>query len=95
MTFLPTLLMEKVHSLPGVDEFQVVLRRQDPADPYSMDELVLRVATTQKNRDALAAELVAATTSAVGVRPRVEFVRPNDIYDPDRQTKAERLVDWR
>jgi hypothetical protein len=31
----------------------------------------------------------------VRVRPRVEFTTADDIYDPARQAKAERLVDRR
>ncbi len=95
MLINPALLVEKIRSLPAVDEFQIVLTRQDPADPYSMDEMVLRVATACRDREALAAALVAATSAAVGVRPRVEFVRATDIYDPGRQAKVERLVDLR
>lgn len=95
MLINPALLVEKIRSVPGVDEFQIVLTRQDPADPYSMDEMVLRVATAWRDREALAGALIATTSGAVGVRPRVEFVRATDIYDPARQAKVDRLVDLR
>jgi len=78
-----------------VDEFQVVLTRQDLRDPFSMDEMLVRVATERADRDALAAMVVGAAADAVGVRPRVEFAALDDIYDPARQAKAERLVDRR
>ena len=95
MLINPTVLLETLRTVPGVDEFQVVLRRQDAADPFSMDELVVRVATTRADRHALATQLVTAAQTAVRVRPRVEFTTADDIYDPAKQTKAERLVDRR
>lgn len=95
MLMNPSLLLERLRAVPGIDEFQVVLTRQDPADPYSMDEMVLRVATGRGDRPALAAALVEAAAGASGVRPRVEFTTANDIFDPARQAKAERLVDRR
>ncbi|HAM55544.1 MAG TPA: hypothetical protein DCQ64_09115 [Candidatus Rokubacteria bacterium] len=95
MLINPTVLLDALREVPGVDEFQVVLTRQDPRDPFSMDEMVLRAATTRADRDALATTLVTAAAVAVGVRPRVEFVTANEIFDPARHAKAERLVDRR
>jgi phenylacetate-coenzyme A ligase PaaK-like adenylate-forming protein len=95
MLINPAVLLEALRTVPGVDEFQVVLTRQDPNDPFSMDDMVVRVATTRSDRDALNGQLVAAAQDAVRVRPRVEFTTADDIYDPARQAKAERLVDRR
>jgi phenylacetate-coenzyme A ligase PaaK-like adenylate-forming protein len=91
----PALLMDRIRSVPDVEEFQVVVTRRDPTDPYAMDELVLRAATTRRDRDALAASLVDVVSTAVGVRPRIEFVSAKEIYDPEIQSKAERFVDLR
>lgn len=90
-----TALLEVIRAMPDVDEFQVVLERQDPTDPYSMDEIVVRVATSRADRGALAASVVRAVAGAVHVKPRVELVGANDIFDPARHAKAERLVDRR
>ncbi len=95
MLIIPTVLLDAIGAVPGVDEFQVVLTRRDPADPLSLDEMVLRVAPAGGDLEALAAALVAAAGGAVGVRPRVEFARASDIYDPARDAKPERLVDRR
>lgn len=95
MLINPTVLLETLRRVPGVEEFQVVLAKQDPDDPFSMDELVVRVATTRTDREALSAHLARAAQDAVRVRPRVEFTTADDIYDPARQAKAERLVDRR
>jgi phenylacetate-CoA ligase len=95
MLINPTLLLDRIRALPGIDEFQVVLTRQDPADPFSMDEMIVRVASGRGDRRALSDEVVAAAAGAVGVRPRVEFAAPSEIYDPARDAKSTRLVDRR
>ena len=44
MLINPTALLEAVRAVPGVDEYQVVLARVDAADPFSMDEMIVRAA---------------------------------------------------
>jgi phenylacetate-coenzyme A ligase PaaK-like adenylate-forming protein len=95
MLINPTLLMDRIRALPGIDEYQVVLTRQDPADPFSMDEMIVRVASARTDRSALSDEIVTAASGAVGVRPRVEFAAASEIYDPAREAKSTRLVDRR
>lgn len=79
MLINPAVLLETLRTVPGVDEFQVVLRKQDPADPFSMDEMVVRVATARHDREALSQDLVAAAQRAIRVRPRVEFTTADDM----------------
>lgn len=43
MLINPAALLDTLRAVPGVDEFQVVLTRQDPEDPFSMDEMAVRV----------------------------------------------------
>jgi phenylacetate-CoA ligase len=95
MLMSPDTLQEAIRLVPGVDEFQVVVTRQDPADPYSMDELVVRVATRRRDVARLTDEVVTAAAAATGVRPRVELTAADDIYDPSRDAKALRFVDRR
>ena len=95
MLLNPAVLLETLRSVPEIDEFQVVVRRADPSDPFSMDELVVRVAARGGDRQALAAMIAARTQEAVRVRPRVEFAAATDIYDPATQTKAVRFADER
>ena len=95
MLINPTVLLEAVAGLPGVEEFQVVLGRQDPSDPYSMDEMVVRIATARTDTEPFTEAIVEAAQRAVRVRPRVEFVTATEIYDPAREPKASRLVDRR
>jgi phenylacetate-CoA ligase len=95
MLINPPLLMETLRAVPGVDEYQVVLTKVNPTDPFSMDDMIVRVATTRTDRDAFAAAVVDAAQRAVSIRPRIEIVALNDIYDPARDAKPTRLVDRR
>ncbi len=95
MLINPAALLDTIEAVPDVDEFQVVVGRQDPVDPFSMDEMVIRVATPRPDREVFADAIVRAAAEAVGVRPRVVFAAARDIYDPVRQPKAVRLVDQR
>jgi phenylacetate-coenzyme A ligase PaaK-like adenylate-forming protein len=95
MLINPAVLFEAIRSVPGVEEFQVVLDKQDPTDPFSMDEMILRVASPASDRDALSEALVRAAQGAVQVRPRVVFEAAQAIYDHGVQVKAVRLVDRR
>ena len=96
MLINPAVLFEALRSVPGVDEFQVVVAKEDPADPFSMDEMILRVAASAGgNQSALSEALVTAAQGAVQVRPRVVFEDASAIYDPGVEAKATRLVDRR
>lgn len=95
MLINPAVLLDTLQSFPGVDELQVVIKRVDAKDPFSMDEMLVRLATHCADRDALADAVAARAQEAVRVRPRVEFAEARDIYDPDEQTKATRFIDTR
>ena len=94
MLINPAVLLDALNAIPGVQELQVVVRRNDPADPYSMDEMLVRLACSSADREAVSEMVVARTQEAVGVRPRVEFANPMDIYDP-KQAKSVRFLDQR
>ena len=94
MLINPAVLLDTLQSIVGVDEFQVVVRREDSADPLSMDELVVRIASSA-DQTALESAVISKARDAVRVRPRVEFVDAKDIYDVSRQIKATRFIDQR
>jgi phenylacetate-coenzyme A ligase PaaK-like adenylate-forming protein len=91
----PSALLGALETVSGIEEFQVVIRRENESDPYSMDEMLVRVACAPALRETVAQEIAARAVAAVQVRPRVEYVEAVEIYDPGRQTKAARFVDRR
>ncbi len=91
----PAALLGALGGVQGVEEFQVVIRRENDADPYSMDEMVVRVACALELRSTVEKQLIENSVAATQVRPRIEFVDARDIYDPGRETKATRFVDAR
>lgn len=95
MLINPAVLLDSLQGFAGVDELQVVIKRLNADDPYSMDEMLVRLATRHADRPALAAIIADRAQQATQVRPRIEFVEPADIYDPERQTKAKRFIDER
>jgi len=95
MLINPAVLLDTLQSLPEVDELQVVVQRMDAQDEFSMDELLVRLATNSTDREQLAGLIADRVQAAVRVRPRVEFAAALDIYDPSSQTKALRFVDKR
>lgn len=95
MLINPAVLLQMLEAIPAIDEFQVVVKRQNDTDPLSMDELVIRLAAPAGERDALAHEIAARVEQAVRVRPRVEYAHASEIYVAGRETKAVRFVDQR
>lgn len=92
------LINREMSSLTEVEEFQSVITREDPADPFSMDKLVVRVATRETGEAARArlAELIGERLkAAIGVRPEVVFDQAENIFNPAKQMKPIRLVDER
>lgn len=95
MLINPSALLDALHGFDGLDEVQVLIKRVNDNDPFSMDEMLVRIATSKLDRNALAEAVSAKVQDAVRVRPRIEFVRAREIYDPEQQTKAVRFIDKR
>lgn len=88
----PTVLLDALDGIAGIEELQVVVQRQDPRDPHSMDEVVVRVAARSDDPELLSTEIVRRAQDAIRVRPRVEFV---EAQNAAARTKAVRFLDRR
>ena len=89
------LLQEELDAVRGLEEYQIVIQKSDPADPFSMDELVLRLAANDGAAQAVAREGAERTAAAAQVQPRLEIVRRDEIFDPTKSPKLQRIVDRR
>lgn len=94
MLINPAVLSAVLQNDPAIAEFQIVIDRENPADALSMDRLILRVAPTARD-DGLPERVAERVKTAIGVRPEVELVERDAIYDPERSLKSRRLIDRR
>src|SRR5207253_2022033 len=78
----PGALVAALATMQELDEFQVVVRRENEADPYSMDELAVRIACRPEAREALVKQVAALASEVTRVSARVEVVEAREIYDP-------------
>ncbi|GIW09041.1 MAG: phenylacetate--CoA ligase [Dehalococcoidia bacterium] len=88
-------LREALEGVPALEEYQIVVQKSDPADPFSLDELLLRLAAPPEQQEAVAAAVSARTLALIHLRPRVEFVPRDVLFDPAVNVKAQRILDRR
>jgi phenylacetate-coenzyme A ligase PaaK-like adenylate-forming protein len=88
-------LREALEGVPALEEYQIVVQKSDPADPFSLDELLLRLAAPPEQQEAVAAAVSARTLALTHLRPRVEFVPRDVLFDPAVNVKAQRILDRR
>lgn len=89
----PDLIVETLAADPGIAEFQVVVAKEDAADPHAMDTLTLRIALAD---DTTGTDRIAGRVKdAVGITPTIELAARDDIFRPGESLKSKRVVDLR
>ncbi len=88
-------LKEEFDRMAGVDEYQIVVTSQDPSDPFSMDELVIRLAPTASADFDVTQRVTEEVKRLTNLRPQIEIVDRDAIYDPTAPAKPKRIVDLR
>nr|MDO8134240.1 AMP-binding protein [Candidatus Njordarchaeum guaymaensis] len=92
----PEIIRNEVVTTAGVAEYCIILKKEDPQDPYSGDVLELRVAPLEGvNKEALEKELSERVFNAIEMRPKVTFTTMDNIFDPTVSLKAQRVLDFR
>jgi len=90
---------EAVHNqlvgVKGMVEYQLVVEKEEPDNPFSHDRLIIRLSVAGRMRKDLEQEVVGRVREATGIDPGVEFVQSPEIYDPTLALKATRFVDNR
>jgi len=87
-------LKDELDQFPDIEEYQIIVRPLDPDDEFSMDDLVIRLAGSA-GREEIARAVIERATSLVHVRPRIEFVDRDAIFNPLTESKPRRVVDSR
>ncbi len=88
-------LKDRLDRFPALDEYQIVVQPVNSDDPFSMDELVIRIAPTPGEADDVGVRITEEATKLVHVRPRIETAARDDIYDPLVAAKPKRVLDRR
>lgn len=91
----PAVILDSLTKVKALEEWQVVLTKEDENDPLSMDQLIVRVAVQDEQREKISREIEQVIKNAIEVRPKVQFARKEDIYDPQKSFKSKRFVDLR
>jgi phenylacetate-coenzyme A ligase PaaK-like adenylate-forming protein len=91
----PEVIKSELAGVKGVVEYQLVVEKEDPENPFSPDRLTLRLSVAGRMRQELEEEVVRKIGEAAGITPRVEFVQSPEIYDPTMVLKATRFLDKR
>ena len=87
-------LKDELDQFPDIEEYQIIVRPLDPDDEFSMDDLVIRLAGSA-GREEIARAVIERAISLVHVRPRIEFVDRDAIFNPLTESKPRRVVDSR
>jgi phenylacetate-coenzyme A ligase PaaK-like adenylate-forming protein len=91
----PVLVNQAVATIDGIEDHQVVVDKNDPDDPLSMDSFTVRVIPRGEMDAALLSSIENLVREAVGITPEIEICRAEDIFDPHARTKPLRFVDRR
>jgi phenylacetate-CoA ligase len=84
-----------MEGIKGVDEYQVLIQKLDPGDPFSEDELLVRLAAAEERRAVVGGVVRQTVLDLIHVTPRIEFVSQDAIYDPIKDPKPQRIIDRR
>lgn len=92
----PEVLRDEVANTPGVKEYQIIFTKKDLTDPYSLDELVVKIAPEDGfDKEEMERAIQTKLITAIEMRAKVDFVPMQEIYDPTVALKAYRVLDMR
>ena len=91
----PEAVKNQLSGVKGMVEYQLVVEKEDPDEPFSPDRLIVRLSVAGRMRHELEEEVVARVREATGITPVVQFVQSPEIYDPTTVLKATRFLDRR
>jgi phenylacetate-CoA ligase len=91
----PEVVKNQLAGVKGMVEYQLVVEKEEPDNPFSPDSLIIRLSVAGRMRQDLEEEVVTRVREATGITPKVEFVQSPEIYDPTMALKATRFLDKR
>ncbi len=91
----PENLDEVLCDIEGVEEYQSIVTKADPADPFSMDILVVRVACAPEARESIEPLVLSRVSRTIEITPRIEFTGRDQLVGDDGRYKFQHFVDRR
>lgn len=88
-------LKAELDKVPGLEEYQIVVTSQDRDDPFSPDVLKIRIAARDGSVDEMPGTVSGIVTQLSNLRPVIEEVARDEIFDPTTMPKPRRVVDER
>jgi len=93
-----TALREALLQLPEIFECQIVITKEDPNDPYSMDELRIYAALTSDDEidiTEVKRRIISVTKTETEVTPKVEILGVDELIERAGGMKFREIVDLR
>ena len=91
----PDLISEFLSSIQLINEFQIIIRKENLSDVDSLDLLVIKLDAFETNHDYLVGFLANEIKKIVMIKPVIEFASLGEIYDPMKNMKIKRVLDLR
>ena len=92
----PEIMRDGLANTPGVQEYQIIFTKKDLEDPYSLDDLIVKIAPEDGfDTKKMETEIQTKLMTAVEMRAKIEFVSMEEIFDPTVSLKAYRVLDIR
>lgn len=88
-------LKEHLDRMSDLDEYQIVVSREIEDDPFSMDRLLIRIAPGIGAVQDMGPRIAETVRSLTNLRPDVEILPRDAIYDPTSPAKPKRIIDIR
>ncbi len=88
-------LYDVISSIAGIEEYEIIVSQTDPADPYSEDVLLIKLACARERYEHLAPQVTSAVRGSQEVSPGTEWVDPDHYTDTLRDYKFKRFKDLR
>jgi phenylacetate-CoA ligase len=92
----PDVLKTEITEIKGIEEYQIVFTKEDLKDPLSLDKLQIKVAIAGGfSKEDIEKQLIESARKSVEMTPEVIYVTMEEIFDPTKTLKSQRVVDER
>lgn len=88
-------LKSELDRVPGLEEYQIVVGSEAPDDPFSPDVLSVRIAPREGAEQGMSETVAGIVVRLSNLRPVIDVVPRDAIFDPVTMPKPRRIVDTR